>query len=397
MKANLFNSRFSLLLLVFSIQLTIFPVDSYCQTNVRTIIKIPDIPGYITMKCDFHMHTVFSDGRVWPTIRAEEAWHDGLDGFAITDHIEYLPHKDDIPINFNRSYEIAKPAADELQLTAIRGGEITRDMPPGHFNAIFLHDVNPLDTPEFKDAVKAAVDQGAFIFWNHPGWTGQQPDGKSRWYPVHTELYENGWIHGIEVVNQKDYYPSAHRWCMEKKLTMLGNSDIHNPISWKYDSHKGEHRPMTLVFVKEKTEEALKEALFARRTAIWWNTILIGEEKYLNPIFNESIEIINPDVTVKGKDGATIQIRNKSDISFELALDAGAIDISAPGNIILYADKTVLFKIKGTSEVLSGTKKIRIPYKVKNLLIAPGEGLQTEITVNVTFIPVPPETEKVKE
>ena len=33
----------------------------------KTIINIPDIPGHITLKCDFHTHTVFSDGNVWPT------------------------------------------------------------------------------------------------------------------------------------------------------------------------------------------------------------------------------------------------------------------------------------------------------------------------------------------
>ena len=30
----------------------------------------------------------------------------------------------------------------------VRGTEITRDTPPGHFNAIFLQDVDPLDTKE---------------------------------------------------------------------------------------------------------------------------------------------------------------------------------------------------------------------------------------------------------
>ena len=52
-------------------------IDGLCQTRAKTHIDIPDIPGYITMKCDFHMHTVFSDGSVWPQIRAEEAWREG--------------------------------------------------------------------------------------------------------------------------------------------------------------------------------------------------------------------------------------------------------------------------------------------------------------------------------
>ena len=44
----------------------------------RVEINIPDIPGYRTLKCDFLMHTVFSDGDVWPTVRVQEAWAEGL-------------------------------------------------------------------------------------------------------------------------------------------------------------------------------------------------------------------------------------------------------------------------------------------------------------------------------
>lgn len=30
------------------------------RARFRKEISLPDIPGYITLKCDFHMHTVFS-------------------------------------------------------------------------------------------------------------------------------------------------------------------------------------------------------------------------------------------------------------------------------------------------------------------------------------------------
>jgi len=55
----------------------------------RKIVNLPDLPGYVTLKCDFHLHTVFSDANVWPTVRVGEAWRDGLDANAITDHLEY--------------------------------------------------------------------------------------------------------------------------------------------------------------------------------------------------------------------------------------------------------------------------------------------------------------------
>ena len=58
------------------------------HANIRNEISIPGIDGYQTLKCDFHIHTVFSDGSVWPNIRVEEAWREGLDAIAMTDHIE---------------------------------------------------------------------------------------------------------------------------------------------------------------------------------------------------------------------------------------------------------------------------------------------------------------------
>ena len=32
------------------------------QTPVRQTLAVPDLPGFRTLKADFHLHTVFSDG-----------------------------------------------------------------------------------------------------------------------------------------------------------------------------------------------------------------------------------------------------------------------------------------------------------------------------------------------
>ena len=131
------------------------------SNRYRKAVRIPDIPGYKTLKCDFHIHTVFSDGSVWPDIRSEEAWREGLNAIAITDHIEYQPHQEDLPTNHDRSFEIAKPHGDRLHILVIKGSEITKSMPPGHLNAIFLEDVAAVEREDWRDAVKAAIDQGA--------------------------------------------------------------------------------------------------------------------------------------------------------------------------------------------------------------------------------------------
>ena len=174
----------------------------------RKEIQIPDIPGYKTLKCDFHMHTVFSDGSVWPTIRVQEAWLEGLDAIAITEHIEYRPHTTDIKADHNRAYEVAEPAAKRANIILIRGAEITRNMPPGHLNVLFIKNANLLERDDYKDVLKEAHDQGAFILWNHPGWRRQQPD-KTLWWNEHTFLLKNNLLHGIEVCNSDEYYPEA--------------------------------------------------------------------------------------------------------------------------------------------------------------------------------------------
>jgi hypothetical protein len=378
-----------------SIFLLTLLLAGYCSAAAtRREVKIPDITGYRTLKCDFHMHTVFSDGQVWPTVRVEEAWREGLDAIAITDHIEYKPHKQDVKTDNNSPGEIAQKAGEEKGIIVIRGAEITRDMPPGHCNALFLKNANVLDTKDFNDVMKNAVAQGAFIFWNHPGWDGQQPDGIPRWYPQHTVMYENGWMMGIEIVNGNEYYPLAHKWALEKKLTIVGNPDIHEPTSMAYDSCKSEHRPMTLVFAKEKTEESIKEAMLAHRTAVYYKNILVGDEQYLKAIFEKSIQIINADVMIKGKGKAFVRIHNSSDLDFELVADGSPENITTAGTITLDRDRTTLLTIAGKQKGHSGTEKIRIPYKVKNLVVAPDENLRVELAIDVNFVSTEPKQTK---
>ncbi|MCP4726698.1 MAG: histidinol-phosphatase [bacterium] len=373
------------LVLILSITFLLIPVSAECQLGVRTEARIPDIPGYVTIKCDLHMHTVFSDGTVWPRVRVQEAWMEGLDAISITDHIEYLPHEDDVSTDLNRSYELAAPSAKSVNMMFIRGTEITRDEPEAHHNALFIKDANALNIENFVECIEAAADQGAFIMWNHPGW--KQPGNKSVWYDIQNEIWEKGWLHGIEVVNTDDYYPNAHKWCLEKNMTMLGCSDVHEPINMSYDLANGEHRPITLVFAREKTEESMKEALFDRRTAVYWRNILIGEEKFLKPIFTGSIEITTPEVNIQGTGGAYVQIKNNSDIKYELAVNGESEFVSMPGRVILYPGKTVLMWIRSKSETLSGLKKIRFPYIVENLYVQPSEGMPVELSVNVRFQP----------
>jgi len=343
------------------------------QAQVQNRIAIPDINGYKTLQCDFHIHTVFSDGLVWPTVRVDEAYREGLDAIAITDHLEYRPHSKDIVASYNRSYEIAESAAKSKGIILIRGGEVTRSMPPGHLNAIFLKDCDSLVKDDWRASLAEAKRQNAFIIWNHPGWDAQQPD-TTLWWKEHTEIYDNGWMNGIEVVNEHSYYEDVFQWALDKKLTIMGNSDIHEPIQTDIDFAAGEHRAITLVFAKERTAEAIREALDNRRTAVFHKEFLIGEEQYLRPIFENSIEVTDMS---RGNNGITVSILNKSGLTFKLKKTAH------DKNVVYFRD----FEIKPHSRHsvfirFAGNNDGKLNFEVTNLLVKPGKGLDCSYDLN---------------
>jgi len=340
--------------------------------------QIPDIPGYITLKCDFHMHTVFSDGKVWPTVRVTEALNEGLDAIALTDHIGKGKPDTDVIKNLNRAFEIAAKEASGTGLIVIRGGEITFPMPPGHFNALFLEDVQKLVTNDFSLAFEEAKKQDAFFIWNHSNWKSPnkkwEQDGISIWFDLHSELLDKGMMMGMEVVNGMSYNLEAHRWCLEKDLAMIGTTDIHQPISFEYDL-SSEHRPLTLVFSKERTENGIREALLNRRTAVWFEHNLIGKEEFLAPLFHESLKVVK---VIYREQIAEVVLKNESAVDFILENDG---DYS-------FFNKTNIFVVKAGEKFRLGVKtgeildQFSLKFKVKNLYVSPEECLLTEISCN---------------
>jgi hypothetical protein len=356
--------------IILSILLVNLLFAAFALGQSKREINFPDILGYKTLKCDFHMHTVFSDGSVWPPVRVDEAWREGLDAISITDHIEYQPHKQDIPTDHNRPYHVAYSRAREKNILLIKGAEFTRETPPGHFNAIFINDANALDVEDLVEGIKIANQQGAFVFWNHPGW---KPEHKG-WFETHTILYENKLMHGIEVVNGGSYYPEAHEWCLEKNLTMMANSDIHQPATL-LESSPEDHRSITLVFAKERSKEAIKEALVKGRTAVWYKEQIIGKKRFLNALFKESVEVGKPYNKYRGS--IWVEIKNSSDIAIDLER-AGTV---GPRQLTLAANATTILRTGTGTEADEDPAKIELSYTARNFLIAPDKGLP--VTLNI--------------
>ncbi len=302
-------------------------VHKYDEKNAsyyRNEIVIPGFDGYKALKCDFHIHTVFSDGSVWPNIRVQEAWMEGLDAIAMTDHIEYRPHKSIVVSDHNESFNIAKREGDKLGIIVIKGSEITRSKPLGHLNALFIKDANALDVKDPLEAIDIAEAQGAYIIWNHPGW----PDNKSTFYDVHGELIKAGKIDAYEAFNYMESYPLTFDWYSEYNIAPMANTDIHGTTSGDYAVDCNWKRPMTLVFAKENTEASIREALEAKRTLAFFNGNLVGNKEYLSKLIDAALE-------VKAV-GDRIAVTNNSDITYRMT--------SANALYLFPAGKTVLIK-----------------------------------------------------
>ena len=258
--------------------------------RVRRIIRLPSVNGLLPLKCDFHIHTVFSDGEVWPTTRVTEAWQDGLDAIAITDHtyISGANPRGGLPGGPNKSYEIAKPEGERLDLIVIKGTEISRLHPDGgHFNALFITDAEKTVGLSGEEAVKEAVRQGGVIIWNHPPYPNQTYTNIM--YDVNKRLIESGHIHAMEVFNYGEWYPRVLSWCRDYKLAPVAATDIHYLTSNFYRLSDKTIRPMTIVLAREKTQKAIKDALLQRQTIAFFRGMLAGSSDLLKEFFLASV------------------------------------------------------------------------------------------------------------
>ncbi len=348
-------------------------------------IVFPDIPGYLSLKCDFHTHSVFSDGSVWPDIRIEEAIRDGLDALSLTEHLEYQPHEDDIPHpDRNRAHQIGLELLEEARaaqaegadLILVQGSEVTRRMPPGHANAIFIEDSNKLLIDDPIEVFREARRQGAFVFWNHPNWVGQRPDGVAALDAMHRRLIEEGLIHGIEVVNDWTYSDEAMQIALDEELTIMGTSDIHGLVDWRYSIDQGGHRPITLVFARERSESAIKDALFAGRTVAWFDYLLVGKSEYLVPLIEASLLVdgasYSRDRTVLG-----VWIENRSSATYVLR-NLGPHEIHNKSDVLEIEGHSRAHLQLHTPSQLDSTE---LELEVLNALTAPKEYARIRVSV----------------
>ena len=306
----------------------------------RTEIILPEVNGFKCYKGDFHIHTSYSDGRVNPKGRVLEAWYDGLDVIAITDHYEGTSglkgalkvaaplSPDGKPLEYKSARDAGHATADfnaihkeaEWQLKRngfpmliIKGCEMAREPKEyGHFNCLFLKDINSVYDPDIAEAFRKVKKQGGIVIHNHPSYRRGTTDKSES----HKKLYEEGLIDAVEVANGVNFYPHMVRRCIEENLTMFGNTDEHGLTAYRFGSLNC-YRTMTLIFAKDLTEKAIKDAILKHRTLAYVCGYIAGEEKLLSDFINAAVDCKIMKVNEK-KGDRTFMFTNMSSMTYRL-------------------------------------------------------------------------------
>ena len=362
--------------------------------NQRNEIVIPKVKGYNVYKADFHTHSIFSDGEVTPALRVEEAWTDGLDIIAVTDHMEsrrterviyhymkdYIredlrgekyavntnvlntnPDPRGILVDFNVIYDSAKKRGDELGIMVVRGVEITRGK-LGDYNAIFTKDNNAIYDPDLETSIRNARQQGAFIMHNHPQYTKETASTM----PKHCEdFHAKGLIDGIEVANSYQIFSSLIDFCVNKGYAPMSSSDVHTTTSLYYPNAGKEYfRNMTLILAKKCDEKSIRKALDERRTIAYRNNMLIGTEELLTELFKACI---SAEVIEERGNSMKVKFTNHSSLPFSMRWENNR-EVAVWGHsasVVNVKKGTDVLDVRVTNMLYNKTKSPVVPVKLK--------------------------------
>ncbi|MBE6197594.1 MAG: histidinol-phosphatase [Rikenellaceae bacterium] len=330
------------------------------RTLQRVEIDLPVVDGYTPYKADLHNHTIFSDGHLTMEARVREAWADGLDVMAVTEHLEYRPHEknyvkylkgyvkkgaeaknynfvsvnrpasaDAINVDLNYPVEVARKAAKMYDLTIIPGIEITRrEGEYSHFNALFTTDNLAVFATETIESIRNAKKQGALVMHNHPGWTHKD----MKMTKFEKEVYKEGLLDGIEIMNGTEFYPQAIERAKKYNLFMSSNTDVHYPSAERYERY-GALRNMTIIYAKDKSLASLREAIEARRTLALSFGTLAGDEELVRKFFAAAVTACKTEVDQKGR--AQVILTNHSSVEWLLSREGEKMMILEPKSSII--------------------------------------------------------------
>lgn len=333
----------------------------------------PRVGDYEVLSCDFHMHTVRSDGRMSTEDRIMEAYEFGFDSISITDHF--------VPTDMGAGTAIAE-ALGIILIPGMETGISSTSME--HLVAL---NVSPsyvprdehawaeepgLDRVYYRDQMIRIAESGGVLIYAHPHpFNGYEPATQGPREPILWGI-EQGIIVGVEVKNwfvadrwgtveshDTWCYPFAFDWALDHNLAVFANSDVHRNRTYP--------QAATLVFVTERTSEGVIDAIRRRRTLAWFDGMIWGREAPLS-------DLIDAVVSVKRADEPGMLVfRNSSPIDLKAAVE-GAVKETV--DLPAYAETRVVFET--------------VPDKVKirwnNVWMNPRDNLESIIGISLPGI-----------
>ena len=169
-------------------------------------------------------------------------------------------------------------------------------------------------------------------------------------------------LDAIEVYNaETGYSPEAHEWCLKHNLAIIGASDSHAPFFTKIDYMGGQHRVVTLVFAKERSQDGLREAMDDRRTAIFAEGMVYGREKELTQLFHGCVQVKNVKFSPKQ---VRFTLENNSSIPVRLSKAPGSEKYMYSRYIDLPPHSTVTMAARLIS---TGNKTVQLDESIKEM------------------------------
>ncbi len=303
----------------------------------RTEIILPSLGTYNPYKADLHIHSTLTDGVLNIKGRVEEAWCDGLDVIAATEHMSIRPVADTEgqptpeKVRLKKSSAAVKAVAsatkvaENFGMVVIPGVELTGDAATqGHFNALFTTDNSVIYDYDAMQSIRNADKQGALIMHNHPGW--RHPTLEMTQFEK--DVYAEGLVDGLELMNGAYFYPRAFKTAKEHKLFMTSNTDIHATTGQQYREN-GHLRNMTIIFAQECTLESLRQALEAHRTICYSFGTIGGDEKLLKEFFEASVTTQKLNIDKK-KNVQRVKVTNTTSLPYVIRIGKGNAVVLRP-------------------------------------------------------------------
>jgi hypothetical protein len=227
---------------------------AFCTFHIYALQ--PEMANLRPLRCDFHVHTSYSDGTRLPAEMVVRGRELGLDALAITDHNFYQASLESI--------EFVRKTG--LGITCFPGEEVTS--PTWHMlsigaNAPVGYTDDQAGYTGMQNTLVMIHQRGGKAFLAHPYWiSGRRTNQPMEEYE---RLLNEGGIDGIELLGDvpwEENLRSLVRYSeldSRTKLAILSNSDTHSP-EHTFGSY------WTLVFARSNSQEDIMAAILDHRS-----------------------------------------------------------------------------------------------------------------------------------